>query len=305
MARFPPPMAPGAGQVLWDALGEVEEGPLLDFVEVFAGHAAVSRAFQSLGYRGRRMDLKYHEGHDVLNPTGLLLLLSSVMDLKPGGILWAAPPCSTWVFLSRSSTGRDVQVEGNTLSRSVLGQNALVERLVLVLEVCALKGVYWILEQPANSVLWQYPAMRDCLDRQGAQSCALEMGAYGAQSVKPTTLMGTAPFLRELERKCSKELRHCSSNEGVVTTTKWTDTQGRKRCQGTDQLKGTQQYPEGFGAAVALAFKDHELGADVAMVGERRGPSRRAQLTRLREALPAAVSTDGARWLRDFMGEPW
>ncbi len=92
MARFPPPMAPGAGQVLWDALGEVEEGPLLDFVEVFAGHAAVSRAFQSLGYRGRRMDLKYHEGHDVLNPTGLLLLLSSVMDLKPGGILWAAPP---------------------------------------------------------------------------------------------------------------------------------------------------------------------------------------------------------------------
>ena len=195
---------------------------------------------------------------DVLQQSGFCLLLNTALGLAPGGVLWAAPPCSTWVWLSRQSTGRHLQPEGNRLSRQVVGQNALVERLVLVLEILTLRGVFWIIEQPTNSVMWDYPAMQACLQRHGIrQGVQLDMGAYGGTSLKPTTLMGTAPYLWVLERRCPRGLRERLSLEGVVTTTTWTDESGQKRAQGTAELKGTQAYPEGFGAAHALAFAGH------------------------------------------------
>ncbi len=90
------------------------------------------------------MDLAYSQDHDVLAPTGLLLLLQTAFELKPGGVLWAPPPCSSRVFMNLGSTGRHVLVEGNFALRRIVGQSALVKRLVLVLEL-----------QPASSYMWQ------------------------------------------------------------------------------------------------------------------------------------------------------
>ena len=318
--HWPPPCCPGADDVLLAALGQTQEGPPLDFAEVFAGNGAVHRALHVLGYRGQAMDRDYCADHDVLRPSGLLVLLSTCLDLKPGGILWAAPPCSTWVFLSRATTGRHVLIEGDTLSHNVVSQNALVERLVLALEICTLRGVFWILEQPANSVLWQYPAMRDCMHRHGLAPCTCDMGAYGGTSQKPTHLVGTAPYLSRLDRRCTQELKLRLQIEGVQTTSKWVDEDGVRRCQGTADLKSTQAYPEGFGAAHARAFLEH-FGPPAAL-GQTAGAGSssstssstwprsttdRRETAALFGRLPAAVqaATTGAWWLRDFKGELW
>lgn len=89
-----------------DAHGGVPPERDLDFIEVFAGEAAVSKALRAMGYFGATMDLRRDSLHNVLQPIGMLTLLALVMRLRPQGLLWLAPVCSTWVFMSRGSTGR-------------------------------------------------------------------------------------------------------------------------------------------------------------------------------------------------------
>ena len=87
----------------------------------------------------------------------------------------------------------------------VLAQDSLVERLSLMLEAASVKGIWWILEQPANSLMWEGPAMKATLARHSAELVRLDMGAFGGSSVKPTHLVGTAPCLQELARTCCVE----------------------------------------------------------------------------------------------------
>ncbi len=57
----------------------------LDFVEVFAGDAAVSVGLRAFGYRGISMDVRRDPTHDVLTRTGFIALLEFVLRLRPGG----------------------------------------------------------------------------------------------------------------------------------------------------------------------------------------------------------------------------
>lgn len=128
----------------------------LDFVEVFAGDQSISRGMRMLGYRGLSLDQRYDPSHNVLCPVGLMVLLHAVLNVRPGGVLWAAPPCSTWVWMSRFSSGRYLHVAGDPRSEYVRGQNALVERLLFVLEVAMARGVWWIIEQPASTLMFRH-----------------------------------------------------------------------------------------------------------------------------------------------------
>ena len=76
----------------------------------------------------------------MLCPIGFAMLLHAILRLRPGGVLWAAPPCSAWVFMSRHSSGRDVDVRGRQDSPYIQGQDALAERLVFLLEVATVRG---------------------------------------------------------------------------------------------------------------------------------------------------------------------
>ena len=72
----------------------------------FAGEMSVSRGLTAMGYTGASMDLRRDKRHNVLQPVGLITLLALVMRLRPGALLWMAPVCSTWVWMSRGTTGR-------------------------------------------------------------------------------------------------------------------------------------------------------------------------------------------------------
>lgn len=101
----------------------------LDFVEVFAGEQSVSRGLRAMGYVGVALDQRYDAAHNVLCPIGFLTLLHAVLHLKPGGLLWAAPPCSSWVFLSRASSGRHLDVRGDPTSAYIRARASLRARL--------------------------------------------------------------------------------------------------------------------------------------------------------------------------------
>lgn len=55
---------------------------------------------------------------------GMLKPVQHVLRLKPGGLLHAGPPCSSWVWLNRGTSKRsDTNPEGNTKERTVLQAN--------------------------------------------------------------------------------------------------------------------------------------------------------------------------------------
>ncbi len=280
-----------------------EDAVTHDFIESFAGEKSVSRALRGLGYRGYSLDVRSSRTHDVLTPEGVHLLLLQVLRLRRGGVLWCAPPCSSWIFMSRGSTGRTPDEPwGNVASKYILAQDALVERLVLALEICTLRGAWWIIEQPANAIMWLYPAVRERMARHQVKPLRLEMGAYGGSSRKPTHLVGTAPYLPSLQRSCTGPEREALRSYGVRTAHTYTDSKGRKRCAGSKDLKATQAYPDGFGSAHALAFRDAQQlnfpeGMDV--------PVGTAELRAISTLLlPAAVrqALRDAWWLRDING---
>jgi hypothetical protein len=251
-----------------------------DFIEIFAGDQSVTRSMQFLGYHGRPFDLRIDPGHNLLTPKGFCTVLVAILRIRVGGVCWAAPPCSTWVWMSRSSTGRDRDVRGTVGNAYIRGQNALVERLVLLCHICVARCVYFIIEQPLSSIMFQYPAWQRFLDRhRSVLQVNLEKGAFGAGSKKPTMLVGTAPYLPALGRRMSALQRHELDARGAVLTTIVTeDEAGNRRAHGSQHLKATQSYPLAFGAAHANAFRAHErslaaVGFRPASVGAPSSPA--------------------------------
>ena len=296
---WPPPACPGSHQALLRELGACPPAEELDFGELFAGKGRVGLAMGEAGYRGRALDREHLPAMDFLRPSGMLLALRVACTIQPGGLMWLAPPCDSWVWINRHTAGRDVSIEGAVTSARIVGQNALAERLALLIQLLTQRGVHWIVEQPASTALFDYPAVRDRL--QGAQVCRLDMGAFGADSVKATLLVGTAPHLQQLPRTCSAHERLHLRMEGVQTTVRSTDASGRKRCSGTAALKGTQAYPWGFATAHAAAFAGC-YGPSRCCGFTSSAEVHVAEVATLLETLPGFLD---AWWLRNFLGDPF
>ena len=76
------------------------------YVELFAGDRSWSKGMTLMGFQGRSWDARYDNTMDFLTPAGFLLMLMSVMKMHVRAVFLAAPPCSSWIFFSRFSTGR-------------------------------------------------------------------------------------------------------------------------------------------------------------------------------------------------------
>ena len=229
------------------------------YAEMFAGDEAWSSGMKLLGYKGISMDARKDADHDFLRPVGFLFALWSIMSLHRDGVFLAAPPCSTWVFMSRFSTGRHLDIMGND-SPYIQAQNALVARLVYVLVLCIMRGVWWIVEQPGSSVLFMHPRWKWLVRHYGhlMKTVKLDMGVFNLRFIKDTVLVGTAPYLENMGRRLSRDDRLAVRDNGhrVATTTDFTDSTGRKRTNGNhEQLKPTQAYDMGFGCQHALEYQ--------------------------------------------------
>ncbi len=319
-----PPPSENAGRALCDNLQAwMDEAPgaeqlPLDCVEVFAGAQAITQAVLQFQGTAFAMDLNMGPTCDVLTPAGLIRLLFAVLRLRPGGLLWGAPPCSTWAWVSRGSTGRVDRVEGNwNRSERILGQNALVERLGLVLRLMRGQDVHWVIENPRQSIIWDYPGMAaaKAAYRDQVRTVTCELGAYGADTPKPVTLVGTAPWLGTFDRvKCSRARLAEIKAKGIKTAHVYYDTRGIKRVQGSKALKATQEYPSRFGRAVARAHLDALQDVQIALDTHAPGPTGHAvvdwgegYVADLFRALPAEyqVGLRDAWWLADFNGRVW
>ena len=238
---------------------------MLTFFELFSGMRAWSRGMEMFDYLGQSADSKYQEftektvNCDFLTPMGFLQVIASIMRMHVGSIFLAGIPCASWVFMTRWSTGRDVHILGHKHMAWVRAQNALVARVVYVLILCIKRGVFFIVEQPWSSIVWQHPRWQYLEKKYGhlLHYVETDMGIYTLELMKKTVLVGTAPYLPELGKVLTPAGRQAVlDNPNKKATAKlYVDSEGNTRTQGGPDLKGTEEYSIMFGARHALLYK--------------------------------------------------
>ena len=77
-----------------------------EFAEFFAGVQSITGGFRCHGFTGVAFDTKYGPQCDFLTINAFAAAVLAILKIRCGGVLWVAPPCSSWVWMSRSSTGR-------------------------------------------------------------------------------------------------------------------------------------------------------------------------------------------------------
>jgi hypothetical protein len=107
--------------------------PTRNFLEFLAGDQAVTKGLRLRGFVGDPIDVRLNADHDLLTPCGFLVAVVLIFSVCKGGLVWLAPPCSTWVWMSRSSmadirhlTGGHLDPLGNRDNPNVERQNMLV-----------------------------------------------------------------------------------------------------------------------------------------------------------------------------------
>ena len=117
------------------------------------------RAFESLTY-----DISDSSLQDILSVAGFLLLARQVCRVRRCGIVLLAPVCSSFSWMSRYSTGRNVNEPlGHSWSPSATEGNLLVARTILLLRLIVARGCVYILEQPLGSIMPEHPRFQQFL----------------------------------------------------------------------------------------------------------------------------------------------
>ncbi len=203
---------------IWPESGEPPARDL-DYVEAFAGTASVSRHLAVLGYVGRSIDQRYHQ-ELLLTRDGFANLASHVARLRPGGLLWVAPPCS------------------DSVSSAWRYENALQVQCLLILSAFArARGVGFIWEQRFPLQTFAFPDVSEFKEA-CPEICT-------ARTESNTVLWGTPSYLGPLARS------RMTGGEPHTEERLWPDGSISTRTVTTYRWTG---FPGGFGAAHAWAF---------------------------------------------------
>ena len=121
--------------------------------------------------------------------------MNSALRLKPGSISALGPVCSSWVFLSRSSSGRSCLFPlGLESERAwVKDANIMNARVCVLLLILTFGHCTFLLEQPISSVFNFTPAWRSAMDilrNMGVTvwKQSVHLGAFGGLSQKTVKL---------------------------------------------------------------------------------------------------------------------
>jgi len=235
---------------------------ILDAVEGFAGEAAITKSLRSHCLLAVAYDYKYDAVlQNILNPYGYVFLLSLVLRLGPLGVMWLAVVCSSWVWVSRSSTKRSfVKPMGEESHVSVKQSNVMVSRATILIYICEALSLLWFLEQPSTSLMILHKRFQELLKflsskKKKVWSTRVWLGLFGAESPKPLNIYSNEPCVAHLN-KHQTQVHLPPSGQDVM----YTRNENGKMTGVPDMLKASQTYTPGFGRAVATVVMAYRRG---------------------------------------------
>ena len=238
--------------------------------ELFSGAGMVYGAWMEHDKPATKFDIERHQTFEnMLSPEGYVSAIKLIMGVSPGGLAHFATVCSTWVYLSRSSTGRSHSRPLGFAStcRVVADANCMCARVSLLLVLCAIRALVFLHEQPESSLVpttpffcWARSVIRQHL-HQSFNRTFTWMGAYGADTQKPTQILSNAPWLHKLARPLRAERKELLLAASGVAHLPHDNRTGKRRISGASGLKQSQIYPALYGQEVYRQWSENPVAA--------------------------------------------
>ena len=218
----------------------------LDVLEVFSGRGHLWQACSDSGLSARGFDNRQAWEEDVTLFDGFMLLLLLVLSVKEGGLIWLAPPCSWWVFLSHHNHQRTAanQWAGKVEDPKVQRANHIAAATSAVVRLAMSRQVQVVIEQPADSCMFNFPEMAKAARALPFRGIRTYLRSFDPSfpCPKPIQLWGSCHWLKHLRR-------NKPFDNTVAQNTYQVTADGH--VSGGSGLADTATYPRAFGEAVA------------------------------------------------------
>ena len=231
-------------------LGDKSE---LDAIELFSGCQSASNAFRTRGLNTASFDMNLEKDSLLWNfasGPGFVKALHLFIRLRPFGLSVGGPPCSSFVWMNRSTSKRALWKPEGDLNRAYIRDaNLIVVRYCLLMALASALGIHWLIEQPGSSTMAWLPRFQDMLQHQEVYFTRTWLGAFrGGSTEKPTKLWGSKSWVRDL----AKEIGPSQFSDKPILATR--DEFGG--VTGTKALKESQSWPVGFGESICSLHLD-------------------------------------------------
>ncbi|CAK0883741.1 unnamed protein product [Prorocentrum cordatum] len=225
-------------------------------VEYFAGVGAVCGVFENSGYDVYKYEILREPKHnDILSDVGFAEAVRVALNMAPGGCCVMGPVCSSWVHWCMGTSGRRKwRPLGDQSKPWVQKANTMVSRVMLLVRILQSRGVFWVLEQPASSLMVHHPRFQELINDMDVHSVRMYMGNFGAETEKATILYSGSPEVKKIGGQKRRPHLHCPNklvDESV-------DATGATKATGNSRLKMSQAYPRAFGFAIRKIWDEHK-----------------------------------------------
>ena len=200
---------------------------------------------------------------DLLSAIGFLHAVALVLRLKIGGLLWLAPVCSSFCWLSLSQTKRSPENDfrGDQTKENVREGNFGAEVASFFFVLAWARSAEVCLENPPGSKLWKYPPLKHMestlmpLCTAVVNRCVFDTAPIGEKYGKQYKFLATGAWAesKTLTAKCS-----CPNR----VHRKLVDQLGEGAVRGRPaDLIASQAYPKKLGVAIVDAWQSAPLWA--------------------------------------------
>ena len=138
----------------------------LDVVELWSGVGLIAGAARDIGHEAAEFDIMRIPGHtnvagprleDITTNNGFNKALHLVLRLRPGGLLWMAPLCSSFAFPNSSKCKRTAaDFKGDASYYPVEQGNYMAMAAMFFAQVALCRSVHLAIENPAGSTFWSF-----------------------------------------------------------------------------------------------------------------------------------------------------
>lgn len=228
--------------------------------DVFSGQSAISKSFRQAGLKSDDFDKELRDvQNDITTVLGFYRAILGILRVKEDGLVTMGPPCSSFTFLNRPTSGRSASRPLGFQSKLYIKQaNLITARALLLCLLATARAVYVFVEQPAGSIMTAFPYMvwmQNIISRYVIrwQNQFYWLGHWGATSCKPSRCFGTVPWAADLYKRMTKQFRKSLSSSGISVV--YFNQKGKKVVRGGPLLKSTQVYPMEFGKRICTLHR--------------------------------------------------
>ena len=179
-----------------------------DFFDGFAGAGELTKALHANYKLVIAYDRTYGASHDLSTPKGFRKWVVAMRFIRiprpttcggrtPSGAAWFSPECTSWVYVSRSRSGRSpANTYGDLAVPMVIAGNTCAERIAVLGLLLAVWDRTFTIEQPTTSMLFYHPPIARLMLATGAT----EVIASEFPGSQPLKLCGSGKWTASLRR---------------------------------------------------------------------------------------------------------